>query len=197
MARGLSGTPGGTRRRASPAGERRSSSVEGTHSTRRLVEGSPFARAFLDQFVFGKQRNPKRRTVRIPPIGDTVRPVGSGGQCLFDALFARCDAERANALLAADVEFYDDRTGLSAGEDLREDFRRLTENCPAGHGVRRILLPESVEVYPIEGFGAVQTGVHHFVERGASTRTVAKLVNRSFGHGCGHDRLDQSRTGGR
>lgn len=96
---------------------------------------------------------------------------------LFEALFAGCDAERANVLLDADVEFYDDRTGLSAGDDVREDFRRLTENCPADNGVRRILLPESVGVYPIEGFGALQTGVHHFVERGAATSTVAKFIH--------------------
>lgn len=96
---------------------------------------------------------------------------------LFEALFSQCDAERANVLLDTDVEFYDDRTGLSAGDDLREDFRRLTENCPANHGVRRVLLPESVEVYPIEGFGALQTGVHHFVERGAATSTVAKFIH--------------------
>lgn len=95
----------------------------------------------------------------------------------FDALFARCDAERANTLLAADVEFYDDRTGLSVGDDLRADFRRLTENCPADNGVRRILLPGSVEVHPIEGFGAMQLGEHHFVERGASTSTVAKFFH--------------------
>lgn len=96
---------------------------------------------------------------------------------LFDALFARCDAERASALLATDVEFYDDRTGLSAGSDLRADFRRLTESCPAANGVRRILLPGSVEVHPIPGYGAVQTGVHHFVERNASTTTVARFVH--------------------
>ena len=95
----------------------------------------------------------------------------------FDALFARCDAERANSFLTTDVEFYDDRTGLSAGDDLRADFRRLAENCPADNGVRRILLPESVEVYPIKGFGAVQSGVHHFVEHGASTSTVAKFTH--------------------
>lgn len=95
----------------------------------------------------------------------------------FDALFARCDVERANSFLTTDVEFYDDRTGLSVGDDLRADFRRLAENCPADNGVRRILLPESVKVHPIEGFGAVQSGVHHFVEHGASTSTIAKFTH--------------------
>jgi ketosteroid isomerase-like protein len=103
--------------------------------------------------------------------------VARADSALFDALFARCDADRAGRLLADDVEFYDDRTGRSAGDDLREDFRRLTENCPASNGVRRILISESVQVHPIEGYGAVQMGEHHFVERGAATSTVARFVH--------------------
>ena len=95
----------------------------------------------------------------------------------FDALFAACDAERAIGWLAEDVEFYDDRTGLSAGDDLRDDFRRLAANCPATNGVRRVLLPRTVEVHAIPGFGAVQTGEHHFVERGASQTTVARFIH--------------------
>lgn len=94
----------------------------------------------------------------------------------FDALFARCDADRANAMVTDDVEFYDDRTGLTTGDEVREGFRRIAGNCPAGNGVRRILLADSVEVYPIDGFGAMQRGVHHFVERGASTSTIARFV---------------------
>lgn len=96
---------------------------------------------------------------------------------LFDALFIRCDAGRANALLTADVEFFDDRSGLSRGDDVRENSRRLAANCPAGNGVQRILLEESVEVHPIAGYGAVQRGVHHFVERGASTSTVGRFIH--------------------
>lgn len=120
------------------------------------------------------QAAPTAEPRRSGPLYDRLARADS---LLFDALFARCDAGRALALLADDVEFYDDRSGLSEGEDLREDFRRLTASCPAGNGVRRILLPGSVAVYPVEGFGAVQTGVHHFVERGASTSTVARFLH--------------------
>ena len=35
----------------------------------------------------------------------------------------------------------------------------------------------SLQVYPIKGYGAVQTGVHRFVERGVPTMTVAKFVH--------------------
>ena len=96
---------------------------------------------------------------------------------LFDALFAQCDAARANAFFTEDVEFYDDRSGLSVGDEVRENSRALAENCPAENGVRRILLEESVKVHPIEGYGAVQMGTHHFVERGAATSTVARFIH--------------------
>ena len=96
---------------------------------------------------------------------------------LFDALFVRCDAGRANSVLDSDVEFYDDRSGLSRGDAVRDNSRRLAENCPADHGVRRILLPSTVEVHRIGSFGAVQTGVHHFVERGATTSTIGRFTH--------------------
>lgn len=43
--------------------------------------------------------------------------------------------------------------------------------------MRRLLVEGSLKVYPIQGFGAVQTGVHRFVEEGASTSTIAKFVH--------------------
>ena len=96
---------------------------------------------------------------------------------LFDALFVECDAARANAFYTDDVEFYDDRSGLSVGDEVRESSRRLAENCPADHGVRRVLLEETVEVHPLEGYGAVEMGTHHFVERGAATSTVGRFIH--------------------
>lgn len=96
---------------------------------------------------------------------------------LFDASFASCDAARANAIFADDVEFYHDEAGLSVGEQVRENTRRLTASCPATRGVVRTVVPGSLRVYPIEGYGAVQMGTHRFDERGASTSTLAQFVS--------------------
>lgn len=124
-----------------------------------------------------QQRFPESADARADLAEATSADLARMDSVFFDALFAQCDAETAIALLTDDVEFYDDRTGLSVGPDLHEDFRRLAENCPADNGVRRMLLPRSVDVSPIAGYGAVQTGVHHFVETGASTSTVAEFVH--------------------
>lgn len=96
---------------------------------------------------------------------------------LFDASFVSCDAAKANAIFTEDVEFYHDQTGFSAGEQVRENTRRLTASCPRDRGITRTIVPGSLRVYPIEGYGAVQVGFHRFDERGAATSTLAKFVS--------------------
>lgn len=96
---------------------------------------------------------------------------------LFDASFVSCDAAKANAIFADDVEFYHDKDGFSAGEQVRENTRQLTASCPASHGVTRTIVPGTLRVYPIEGYGALQVGVHRFDERGAATSTVAQFIS--------------------
>ncbi len=98
-------------------------------------------------------------------------------QALFDASFASCDAAKANAIFAEDVEFYHDKDGLSVGEKVRENTRRLTAFCPGAHGVKRSIVPGSLRVYPIAGYGAAQIGEHRFDERGAATSTLAKFIS--------------------
>lgn len=96
---------------------------------------------------------------------------------MFDASFASCDADKANAIFTDDVEFYHDQAGFSAGEQVRENTRQLTSSCPGTHGVTRSIVPGSLRVYPIEGYGAVQVGVHRFDERGVATSTLAEFVH--------------------
>lgn len=98
-------------------------------------------------------------------------------RALFDASFVQCDADKANAIFAEDVEFYHDKDGLSSGEQVRENTRRLTASCPGKQGVTRTVVPGSLRVYPIEGYGAAQVGVHRFDERGAATSTLARFVS--------------------
>ena len=96
---------------------------------------------------------------------------------LFEASFVLCDAAKANAIFAEDVEFYHDKDGFSSGEQVRENTRRLTASCPREHGVTRTVVPDSLRVYPIAGYGAAQVGVHRFDERGAATSTLARFVH--------------------
>lgn len=108
------------------------------------------------------------------PLYDELARMDS---LLFDAVFVTCNADKANALLSEGVEFYHDRTGLESGQQVRDTFKRLTASCPGGRGIRREIVAGSLRVYPMQGYGAIQMGLHRFIERGAPTHTVARFVH--------------------
>lgn len=96
---------------------------------------------------------------------------------VFDAAFVACDTTRSNALFTDDVEFYHDRGGLSVGPAVRANTARMASSCPGKRGLRRVLVPGSLRVYPIHEYGAAQMGEHRFVEQGAATATTAQFVH--------------------
>ena len=61
-------------------------------------------------------------------------------------------------MVADDLEFYHDQTGLSVG---KAPFLAAIKQNICGK-VQRTLLEETLEVYPIKGYGAVEIGVHRF-----------------------------------
>lgn len=124
--------------------------------------------------------------VASPLLSDSSDGLRSGAlfealadmdRIVFDASFVSCDAAEVNAIFTDDVEFYHDQTGLAVGEQVRENTRRLTAACPGHRGVTRTVVPGTLRVYPIEGYGAAQAGVHRFDERGAATSTLAKFIS--------------------
>lgn len=58
-----------------------------------------------------------------------------------------------------DVEFYHDKDGLTVG---RDKIVNAVKNNLCGK-VKRELVHGTLEVYPINGFGAVEIGVHRFL----------------------------------
>jgi len=92
---------------------------------------------------------------------DLVATITGLDAALFDA-YNRCDLEKFGSLLADDLEFYHDQTGLAVGKQKTIDS---IKNNICGK-VHRELVPGSLEVYPIHGFGAVEIGVHRFYHPG-------------------------------
>jgi hypothetical protein len=76
---------------------------------------------------------------------------------LFDA-YNTCDLTTLSSLVAEDLEFYHDKTGLARG---RQTFLDAIKNNICGK-VTRELVPGTLEVYPIADYGAVEIGVHRF-----------------------------------
>lgn len=126
-----------------------------------------------------------RGQIVTAPATEATMPVDSSlfeelrrsDSLLFDASFVSCDAAKANGIFSDDVEFYHDRAGFSSGAQVRETTKNLTRNCPRDRGITREVIAGSLRVYPIGNYGAVQIGVHRFVERGAATSDVAQFVH--------------------
>jgi hypothetical protein len=91
---------------------------------------------------------------------------------LFEAAFVTCNAEKFRALFTEDAEFYHDRTGASFGNAVR-----TLKSCPRDNGVTRTLVPGSLEVHAMRGYGAVQIGRHLFTRKGEPGAEEAQFVH--------------------
>jgi len=76
---------------------------------------------------------------------------------LFDA-YNHCDLVTLGSMVSDDLEFYHDQTGLSVGKG---PFLAAIKQNICGK-VQRELLKDTLEVYPLKGYGAVEIGVHRF-----------------------------------
>lgn len=96
-------------------------------------------------------------------LRDTVTELDAK---LFDAVFNRCDADAVRALVADDFEFYHDKSGLAAdsGKAFADSIRAMCERQQTGedYRARRELDRPSSEVFAMNQYGALHTGVHRF-----------------------------------
>ncbi|WP_036194748.1 nuclear transport factor 2 family protein [Maribacter antarcticus] len=88
---------------------------------------------------------------------------------LFNVAFNSCNTNVLEEIFTEDFEFYHDKGGLTEGRDaflnpMKENCaqRITTEMQPS----KRILIANSLEVYPLykngELYGAIQHGIHRF-----------------------------------
>ena len=94
-----------------------------------------------------------------PTLHDTVAALDAA---MFEA-FNSCDGEGYGAFLAEDIEFYHDADGLNQDRDSLIE----AVNTTICGNFRRQLTPGSMEVWPVPGYGAIETGWHAFVNYGA------------------------------
>ena len=102
-----------------------------------------------------------RANAQSPPKPATpdelFRTIASLDGALFDA-FNRCDLDKFGTFFIDDVEFYHDQGGVTLGrQSLTESVK--TNICGK---VRRELVPGTLQVYPMHGYGAIEMGVHRF-----------------------------------
>jgi hypothetical protein len=96
------------------------------------------------------------------PVSDTLYKTVAGLDSELFAAYNNCQLDKLGSLVAEDLEFYHDKTGLAIGRQL---FIGAIKNNICGK-VHRELVPGTLEIYPMEGFGAVEIGVHRFTHPG-------------------------------
>jgi hypothetical protein len=86
---------------------------------------------------------------------------------LFDVAFNQCDAALFKKIIADDIEFYDDRSGLNVSKV--NEIKSLLSKCERPEKLTRKL--DSCTIDKLGDFGAVQLGEHTFYVNGIPTGT--------------------------
>ena len=92
------------------------------------------------------------------------------------AAFNRKDVKAFSTYVDSSLEFYHDKTGLTYYEYNIKAFDNILKNVP---DLKRTLLKETMEVYPIPNYGAVQIAQHRFchLENGKEDCGVFKFIH--------------------
>jgi hypothetical protein len=103
----------------------------------------------------------------LKPTDALFQKIQQADQSLFDA-YNRCDIKVLGDSVEDNLEFYHDKGGLAVGRDA---FLTSTKTYVCGK-VRRELLPDTLEVYPIKDFGAIEIGKHIFCDPAKTPKCV-------------------------
>jgi len=95
---------------------------------------------------------------------------------LFDA-YNHCDLKTFDSLLADDVEFYHDQGGFFLGDQAPTES--VKNNICTGD-TQRVLVPGTLKIYYMKGYGAVEMGVHRFLH--PKTESANGTGEASFVH---------------
>lgn len=93
--------------------------------------------------------------------GELFETIKRMDAAIFDAFNAH-DAERLMSFFTEDLEFYHDTGGLGDYRQNAEGFKKMFASTP---DIQRDLEKESLEVYPIKDYGAMEIGRHRFCHK--------------------------------
>lgn len=87
---------------------------------------------------------------------------------LFSAFFDRCDVESLKTMVSDDLEMFHDKNGYmtKSGKEFIDGIASTCARQKTGedYRARRELVPGTLEVYPLNNYGAVEIGVHRFYQ---------------------------------
>ncbi|PTB97107.1 serine hydrolase [Marivirga lumbricoides] len=108
----------------------------------------------------------------------TILPQDS---LLFNVGFNTCDISQFEYLLSDDLKFYHDKDGISDKTKFLYDLKNGLCKSPETRQVQRVLVKESIEIFPLYKngvlYGAIHNGKHLFYESAESQPGIARFSN--------------------
>ncbi|MFC3116202.1 nuclear transport factor 2 family protein [Cellvibrio fontiphilus] len=94
----------------------------------------------------------------------------------FFTAFNQRDMETVKALFARDLEFYHDKGGFT---DYQQNLENTAKMFANNKTLQRELITETMQVYPLGDYGALQLGEHRFcdVQQGKRGCSVYKFTH--------------------
>jgi hypothetical protein len=122
---------------------------------KRSIRSTLLAASLLCMTAHSADTTIKTRPATTPD--DLFRAIAAQDAALFDA-YNRCDLGKFASLLDENIEFFHDKGGITRGrEALTESVRKNI--CGT---TTRELVADSLEVYPMDNYGALEIGTHRF-----------------------------------
>lgn len=137
---------------------------------------SPFRRSvFLFCLLFASLTVSAQVVKPKPSFPELTAEITKMDSLLFAAYNNR-DLEKMKSFFSPALELYQDNDGVKGFDQVMQGFKSLLSRDYVLH---RELVKGSMEVYPIKGFGAIQTGSHQFchVENGQLECATFKFLN--------------------
>lgn len=118
---------------------------------------------------------------QVEKNSELYKTILSKDSLLFDIGFNTCDIKQFENLLSDNLKFYHDKDGVSDKTKFLIDLKNGICNNQANRQVKRFLVKESTEIFPLYKngilYGAVQDGEHMFSEKRESEAGIAKFTN--------------------
>jgi CubicO group peptidase (beta-lactamase class C family) len=118
---------------------------------------------------------------QVDKNSELYKTILSKDSLLFDIGFNTCDIKQFENLLSDNLKFYHDKDGISDKTKFLNDLKNGICNKQANRQVKRFLVKESTEIFPLYKNGvlyaALQNGEHTFAEKRESQAGIAKFTN--------------------
>ena len=135
--------------------------VLGADHQEKLVEVSKFTRTWEKNngvWKLSREFDSFANTYAAHPQ-DSLYDIIQHQDSLLFAAYNEHDLNKIKTFFTGDLEFYHDKGGLT---NYAQNIDGFKSNFEKNNGLHRELVPESLEVYPVKEFGAMEIGEHKF-----------------------------------